>query len=63
MYSMDNATSVGSGGTPRGTALRIRAKERGPKARVRAKERVRTARVPNCQEGSKEEKEAECHLG
>ena len=60
---MDNATSVGNGGTPRGTALKIRARVKGQKVRARAKERAKTAKVPNCQEGSKEEKEAECHLG
>ena len=58
---MDNATSAENGGTPRGTARRIRARLKGPKVRARAKEKARTEKAPNRQEGSQEVKEVECH--
>ena len=60
---MDNATNVESGGTPRDTVRKTRAKGNGLKGKARTKERAKTATDSNRQEDSKEAKVVGCHRG
>ena len=61
--SMENVTNAANGDTPRGTALRTKARVKGSRAKERPKEKGETERDSNRQRANKEEKAEAHHRG